>query len=1167
MLNNLDKFSLPDIEEKVLEFWKKNDIFNKSEKKNEGNDEFVFYEGPPTANGRPGIHHVLSRAFKDIVLRFQTMLGKDVKRRGGWDTHGLPVELEVEKDLGVNSKDEIEEYGIEKFNKKCKESVWEYKDEWERLTERMGFWIDMDHPYITYENSYIDTVWWLLSQIDKKGHLYKSHKVIPWCPRCGTTLSSHELAQGYDEVTEPSVFMKFKLSLGQKVGDLKTDEGVYALSWTTTPWTLPGNLALAVGSDIDYILIKHESGEHYVLARDLASEVFEEDNYKVISEIDADEIIGLEYEPLFDIEEFRENENTYKIYDADFVTTEEGTGIVHTAMMYGEDDYKFGERVGLPQKHTVDEAGKFNSLVPEMEGDFVKANRVETHIFNHLESNNNLLKKEDYTHEYPFCWRCDTPVLYYAQDSWFIEMSKLRDKMLESNDDVCWTPPHIKDGRFGEWLSGAKDWALSRERYWGTPLPIWECSDCDEVQVVGGFEELSEKLGGANNNYILMRHGEADHNLDKTINSSPDDLNSSELTDKGREDAKKVAGKLKDEDVDIILSSDFIRTKETAEIISDEIGIDMETDERLRETDFGEFHGEPGRKYHQYFKNTQEKFSKRPPEGENLRDVAKRLLNLLEEIEEKYEDKNIVIVSHEYPLWMLMTVMRGWGEEDASLKKEERGDDFFDTSGYEKVELLKLPRNEWGIADPHRPYSDNITFECDECGGDMNRIEEVLDVWFDSGAMPFAQAHYPFENRNTLDYPADYITEGLDQTRGWFYTLLSIATLMGRDAPYKNVTCLGLVLDENGKKMSKSKGNTVSPWDMADEYGMDLVRWYFYTVNSPGEPKLFDTDNLRKIMGNFVNTFYNSFKFLNIYRDKSISFDRDLPDDDVLDRWIISRLNEVIEMSNDELENYNIGNAARGIQDFVGDLSRWYIRRSRVRLQDPENDQEFEDASYVLAYCLVQISKLIAPFTPFLAEAMYQTMKKLVHDYDFKKSVHLEDWLETQGSLEEDLIENMKLVRDIASKGLSQREEAQIKVRQPLQKLKVKSKALEKSEELIEVLKDEVNVKEIIFDSDIEEKVELDTEVTPKLKKEGQLRDILRRIQGLRKSAGLEPGEDIILGFESNDKIEKLILENEEDIKSKVGAKELQRKEVKSFEAEKETKVGNFDLKLTLRKL
>lgn len=1167
MLDNLEKFSLPDIEEKVLDFWRKNQIFKKAQEKNKDGEEFVFYEGPPTANGKPGIHHVLSRAFKDIVLRFQTMLGKDVKRRGGWDTHGLPVEIEVEKELGVNSKDEIEEYGIGEFNQKCRESVWEYKDEWEKLTERMGFWLDMEHPYITYENSYIDTVWWLLSQIDKKGYLYKSHKVIPWCPRCGTTLSSHELAQGYDEVTEPSVYMKFKLSSGQKVGDMKTDEGIYILSWTTTPWTLPGNLALAIGSDIDYVLIKHESGEHYLMAKALLDKVFDEGDYEIIESVSPDEIKGLSYEPLFDVKEFLDHERTYKIYEADFVTTEEGTGVVHTAVMYGEDDYRLGKDVDLPQLHTVDEAGKFNDLVPEMEGDFVKANRVEDHIFNHLKANNNLLRTEDYTHEYPFCWRCDTPVLYYAQDSWFIEMSKLRDKMLESNEDISWTPEHIKEGRFGEWLKGAKDWAISRERYWGTPLPIWQCNECEAHEVVGGFEDLSEKLKGANNNYILMRHGQAESNIQGVVNSLPENKDKIALTEEGRKEAEKTAKKIKEKKIDLIFSSDFKRTKQTAEILSEEIGVDVNFNKKIREINVGEFDGKPNSEYHKFFQNDQEKLSKRPPEGENLRDVAKRVSEFLEDLEEKYEDKNILIISHEYPIWMLETVMKGWGEEDSVIKKHERGSNFIETGQFEEVEYLNLPRNKWGIADPHRPYSDEVSFQCGECDGEMNRIEEVLDVWFDSGAMPFAQAHYPFENRNTLDYPAEYISEAIDQTRGWFYTLLSIATLMGRDAPYKNVISLGLVLDENGKKMSKSKGNTVDPWNMAETYGMDIVRWYFYTVNSPGEPKLFDTDGLNKVLRNFVLTFYNSFKFLNIYRDKKISFSKDLPTENVLDRWIISKLNEVIETTTSNLEKYDIGNAARSIEKFVGDLSRWYIRRSRERFQNPESDSDFEDASYTLSYCLLQVSKLISPFSPFISEAMYQTLKDNVFDYDFKKSVHLENWPKEKGEYDSELIENMKRVRDFASLALSQREKAQIKVRQPLQTLKIKGKELEGQNDLLEVLKEEVNVKEVEFGSDMEEEVELNTEVSYKLKKEGWLRDILRKIQGMRKSAGFEPGEEIELGIESDDEIEELIMDNKEGVKNKVGATKIQRKSLKNFDADKETKIENFDLKLTLRKL
>lgn len=1176
MLDKIGKFSLPELEERVLRFWSSAGIFNQAEKKNEGKKDFVFYEGPPTANGRPGIHHVLSRSFKDVMLRYKTMRGFNVFRRGGWDTHGLPVELEVEKKLGLKSKKDIEAYGIAEFNKKCKESVWSYKEEWEKLTERIGFWIDLKHPYITYENSYIESIWWIISRLAKKNLLYKAHKVVPWCPRCGTALSSHELAQGYREVKETSLYVKFKIKKNQEAG-VPLGARAYIISWTTTPWTLPANVALAVGAKINYLVLEEpDSREIYIIAEKLADKVLGS-GYKVLAKIKGEDLEGLKYTPLFSIKAFGPYENkgsAYKIYTANFVSTEEGTGVVHTAVMYGEDDYRLGQKVGLPQIHTVDESGRFNKLIPFLTGLFVKSKEAESKIINYLERKGNLLKKEDYTHDYPFCWRCETPVLYYARNSWFIKINKLRKKLLKANSRINWVPSHIKGGRFGEWLRNAKDWAISRERYWGTPLPIWECSRCGRHRFIESFKELSSASGGSRNKYILMRHGEAESNAKSVINSDPKKINLYGLTLKGRVQAEQAAFEIKKEGkVDLIFSSDFRRTKETAEIVGNILGAKVLFDKRLREINTGEFDGKPEKSYKEFFDGSIEKFSKTPKGGENLRELARRIWDFISYLESKYEGKTILIVSHEHSLWMAETVMRGWGEENSAWQKDIKPR-FFELAEVKKVELLNLPRNEWGLADVHRPYIDKVTFSC-KCGGKMKKIPEVIDVWFDSGAMPFAQFHYPFVCSKThtrpqqcIKFPADYITEGIDQTRGWFYTLLAISVLLGEGAPYLNVVSLELVLDKYGRKMSKSKGNVVDPWQVADKFGADVVRWYFYTASAPGEPKRFDEKELEKILRGFIFIIYNSFVFFKTYNQSKISL-KDKPSIHILDKWIIARLKETAEGAKKKMDKYDITGAARGIDRFVDDLSRWYIRRSRDRFQNPSSKKEFREASYTLAVVLLELSKIIAPFVPFISEALYQSLKKEISGYKFKNSVHLEDWPKfPKVNITRELLDMMEKARKVASVALAEREKAGIKVRQPLAKLKVSADLLsEKEKQIFDILREEVNVKKVEIDKRTKNKIELDTKITHQLKEEGWMREIVRIVQQMRRDAGLLPQDKIELGYKADEELGKVIRDGMEFFGKKVGAEAILPKLLRKYDLKKETRIDNRVLDLTLRKI
>ncbi len=1160
MLDDSDKFSLPEVEERVLKFWKENDIFGKSLKKNKSKKKFVFYEGPPTANGRPGIHHVLGRSFKDIVLRYKTMSGFYVPRRAGWDTHGLPVEIEVEKKLGLRSKREIEEYGIAAFNKKCRESVWEYKDEWEKITERIGFWLDMDHPYVTYEKNYMETLWWIFSEVNKKKLLYKGHKVVSWCTRCGTALSSHELAQGYKTTEDASVYVKFRLWPNQAIGrSFTTDEKTYILSWTTTPWTLPGNVALAVGDSIKYLVVGIEgSDEKYIIASLLAEKVLNT-KYKILNIFSGNDLVGLTYEPLFDVPKLK-TEKSYKVYPADFVTTEDGTGVVHTAVMYGEDDYRLGMKVGLPAYHTVDVLGKFTVDVRELAGSYVKAKETEDAIFGYLKIKNSLLKIESYAHEYPFCWRCGTPLLYYARDSWFIGMSKLKQKLIASNATINWIPATIKQGRFGEWLRDTKDWAISRERYWGTPLPVWVCGKCGATEVLGSIGELEKKLGKSKNNYWVMRHGEAENNVLDIIDATRTKFH---LTARGRKQVEASIRKFKKElsrkgeKIDIVISSDILRTKETDEIGLKILGtVESKTDRRLEEINLGaDLAGCHDEKYHVLFPTYASKFEKRPVGGESVRDLRSRLWQFLKECESRYEGKNILLVTHEYPIWMLFQIAEGWSEREAVAEKEKLGDDFVKFAEVRRLGLKMVPRNDTGEIDIHKPYVDEAVFPC-RCGGTMKRISEVADVWFDSGSMPFAEDHYPFDAKK-IDFPADYIVEGVDQTRGWFYTLLAVATLLGKKAPYKNVISFGLVLDKNGQKMSKSKGNAVNPWDVIQKYGADALRWYFYTVNSPGEPKKFDEADLGKVLRQFILTIYNSYVFYKTYADKNSKYK--IPNtkcNNVLDRWILLRLNETVGAATKKMDLYDVGGAGKSIEDFVGDLSRWYIRRSRRRLQRSDDKKDYAAASAILGYCLAELAKLIAPFMPFFAESLYRSVLP-----KGKLSVHLEDWSSAKNPKSEirnsKLLSDMKMIRELASAALAKRAELGIKVRQPLASLKIRSAdwRTKFSEELLSILKDEINVKEIVFDRKIKEDFVLDTNITSELKEEGTIRELIRMIQDLRQDGGLTPKNKITLFIEASSDVMALVGRNGKSLAKEVNAVDVIMRRSEKFDIELESKL------------
>jgi isoleucyl-tRNA synthetase len=856
------KLDVNRMESRVLQHWQSRDIFHKSMSQREGMPEYVFFEGPPTANGKPGVHHVLARAFKDIFPRYKTMRGFHVSRRGGWDTHGLPVEIEVEKKLGFTNKQQIEAYGIAKFNALCRESAFEYIQEWERLTDRIGYWVDLESAYITYENRYIESVWWILKNYWDKNLLYQGYKVVPYCPRCGTPLSDHEVAQGYRDATDPSVFVRMPLV---------DAPGTSLLIWTTTPWTLPANVAVAAGANVDYVTVERTMAdgtlEKLILAETLLEKVFGEEKVKIVGRMKGKQLRGKSYRPLFTF--LPVDKKAHYVVLGDFVTTEDGSGLVHIAPAFGADDMQVAIEHELPILNTVAPDGTFISEVQPWAGLFVKD--ADPSIARNLRERGLLFKEGTHVHSYPFCWRCGTPLLYYARPTWYIRTSQFKQRMVELNDQINWYPEHIRKGRFGNWLENNVDWALGRERYWGTPLPVWECESCHHQDCVGSIAELSDRSG-----------------------------------------------------------------------------------------------------------------------------------------------KSLV---------------------DADL---------------------------------HRPFVDEITLTCGECGGRMRRVPELIDVWFDSGSMPVSQWHYPFENLDAFknQFPADFICEAVDQTRGWFYSLHAISTLLFDTACYKNVICLGLILDGDGQKMSKSRGNVTTPWSVIDQHGADAMRWYLYTASPPGQERRFSADLVGEVLRNFTLTLWNTYSFFVTYAnlDDWTPGSQEEVEYSPLDRWVRSTLHTLIRDVTKALENYDVLGATRPVQEFVEQLSNWYLRRSRRRFWKSESDADKKAAYETLYECLVTLSKLLAPTMPFIADEMYLNLVGSTQN-DAAESVHLAAWAEFDPALiDEKLNCEMNLVMRLTSLGHAARNKANRKVRQPLSEIAF-SVGNQEEERVVkgyaEMLADELNVKHV----------------------------------------------------------------------------------------------------------
>jgi len=1179
-----------------LKFWETNDVFNKSVEARKGKKSFVFFEGPPTANGRPAIHHVLGRSFKDIILRYKTMRGYFVPRRAGWDTHGLPVEIEVEKELGIKSKQEIEKFGIAEFNERAKASVWRYKDEWEKLTARTGLWLDFKNPYITYSNDYIESLWWVFSRIAKNKLLKKSYKVVPFCPRCETSLSSHELAQpgAYKKTKDPSVFVKFKikgnplptghLPAGRQ-GQASTSSGdkeakEYLLVWTTTPWTLPSNVAVAVNPQLTYT--KYKVGNEYLWSYNPPPTSAGVD-MEVVEKISGKKLVGLKYEPLYSnhlvfrgdptarapLDDSLRNANRfYRVMGADFVETEQGTGLVHIAPAFGEDDFRLIDKeIGITAGDipmTIDDNGKIIEGLPGA-GKFIKT--ADRDITADLKSRGLLYSEGVVEHDYPFCWRCSTPLIYFARSSWYIEMSRLRSGLLRANSKVNWVPDYLKEGRFGEWIREVKDWAISRERYWGTPLPIWECEKCDSRFFAGSLEDL-DKNAFSKNVYFAMRHGEATHNVAGIIAAGHETVaNRSVLTESGIEQIERLAKKLKKEKIDLIFASPFHRTRQTVEILTKVIKAEVIYDKRLEEINAGIFNGRLVQEHKDFFDgNPAKEINKAPPGGESLLDVRRRMFAFMRDINLKYSGRRILIVSHGDPLWVLGGALNHVKDEDLMSS------DYPQVGEFHELLMHNFPYNDEAQLDMHRPHIDSIYLKCRKCKSKMRRVKEVADVWFDSGAMPYAQWHYPFANKKLVDsgvqYPADYIVEGMDQTRGWFYTLLAVAVALGRGAPYRAVMSYGLVLDKNGIKMSKSKGNVVDPWACFSKYGADAVRWHFYTMNPPGEAKKFDEADLLKVYRRFFAIIYNSYLFLNTYGKLRADDFKNYHPRHILDRWIMARIKETALEVTNKMDIYEVGEAARALETFVDDMSRWYIRRSRRRFQKPE-PVDLHEASATLYLVLAEFSKLMAPFAPFFAEGLWQSLSDLSRS-KMNLSVHLEDWLKVdKKNIDKELVLAMAETRKISSDALAYRAKVGIKVRQPLQTLRIKKIQKYKNsweEEMKNIIKEEVNVKEVVFDEFIKEDLELDTTITPELKAEGLTREFVRMIQDLRQSADYKSGEEADLYAELPANLTSVFESKTALIKSEAGLRSITWRRTDKFDAETVTEIEGAPVWLAIKR-
>jgi isoleucyl-tRNA synthetase len=1082
-------------EEEILAFWKENKTFERSLDKKAPKGEFVFYDGPPFATGLPHHGSLLSSIIKDVIPRYKTMQGYTVRRRWGWDTHGLPIENLVEKELGLKTKKEILEIGIAKFNESARSMVLKYVHDWQRYIDRVGRWVDYENSYKTMDNTYIGSVWWALKQLDTKGLLYEGNKVLMYCTHCETPLAKAEIAADntYKDITEEAITVKF---------ELKDESKTYFLAWTTTPWTLPGNVALAVGADIEYV--KAKAGEvTYVLAKERAATVLKDIVHEVVGTVKGSELVGKAYAPVFDVPSLK-IEKSHKVQVADFVTTEDGTGIVHIAPMYGEDDNQLGHREKLPMVQLLNPNGTYNDQAPEsLRGIYLRDANKD--IKRTLDERGLLFARANHTHSYPHCWRCGTPLIYNAVSSWFINIQKIKAKMIAENQNINWVPEHLKNGRFGKILETAPDWTISRNRFWASPLPIWKSKE-GKVMVIGSLAELKEKSKKSGNAYFLMRHGEADTNVTNTLSSKKDAP--MHLTKKGEEDVRDSAKNL-GKKIDLIIASPFVRTRESAEIAAEALGLsksDIVFDDRLGEYDLGKRDGISLEEWHLEYPAEVDRFEHGPEGGENDAQVRRRMGQVLWELEEKHAGKNILIVSHGTPLWLLKGAVKGLTKAEivATYKTE------YPSKGkITELPFAPIPVNADFELDLHRPYTDSITL-LDESGTEYQRIPEVIDCWVESGSMPFAEYHYPFENRAEFESraPGDFIAEYIAQTRTWFYYLHAMSIALFDRVAFKNVVTTGTIVAADGEKISKSKKNYTDPLELIDQYGADAMR--LYLLGSPvmqAEDLRFRDEDVRDAHNRIIGILWNSFKFFDLYQKEYDGSVQGRKSEHVLDRWIFALLDETSEEVTVAMEAYDTPRAVRAIRGFVDEYSTWYVRRSRDRVKSEWHDRQ--SALATQREVLQTFSKLIAPMMPFLAEGIWRGI-------DGGGSVHLEAWPQVKRGFfarlfpkNTSVLAEMKEVRAIVTKALEARDKAGIKVRQPLNLLEIGSDV---SKELRDIIREEVNVKQVMPVKGLAAgEVRLDTVITPELRHEGEVRELLRAVQGLRKEGGLNPGEETTL--------------------------------------------------------
>ncbi|MBP6946156.1 MAG: class I tRNA ligase family protein [Candidatus Pacebacteria bacterium] len=1105
-------------EEEILAFWQKNEIFEKTLSREAPKGEFVFYDGPPFATGLPHYGHILAGTIKDAIPRYKTMQGYHVPRRWGWDCHGLPLENQIEKELGLATKRDIETLGVATFNEAARKAVLRYSDDWKAIIPRFGRWVDMENDYRTMDATYTESVWWAFNDLHKKGLVYEGFKAMHLCPRCGTTLSNFEVAQGYKDITDISVTVKL---------ELVDEPGTFLLAWTTTPWTLPGNMAAAVNAEFTYVKIS-AGNEKYILAKERL-EVIKVD-YKIEKEFLGSELVGKSYKPPFSYfadHNIKGKEKAWKVYHAPYVTMDSGTGLVHLAPAFGAEDLELAQKEGIPIVHHVDKDGFFVDAVLDFKGLQAKPKddpqSTDVAVIKYLAGKGLLFAKEKIIHSYPHCWRCDTPLLNYASSSWFVEVTKFKDKLVAENKKINWVPKEVGDKRFGNWLLNARDWAISRARYWGAPIPVWRNHKTKENIFIGSLDELKSHTKKSGNRYFAMRHGESEKNVKKIISYKPDDGIS--LTEYGKAEAKKSAQNLGTH-IDIIIHSELLRATQTAEIAREVLGLDvsaMSTDSRLNEYNHGVFNGRLDREWAEHFKDIAPLFEKGPEEGESINDMRRRVGALLYECEHKYAGKNILFVSHGWPVAALTAVSKGSTAKEAVSILADHA--MLAPAEIVSLPFTPIPHNENYELDYHRPYIDEVVL-IDSDGTRLERVHDVFDCWFESGSMSYAQNHYPFENLSTFNpkpgwlkksrgYPADFIAEGLDQTRGWFYSLLVLGVGLFGKATYKNVIVNGIVLAEDGQKMSKRLKNYPDPLTVLEKYGADAIRYYL--LASPlmkAEDLNFSEKGVGEVASKLIGRFLNVVSFYELYKDLEHGVS---PSSHPLDRWIFSRLNQVIGEVERGMESYELDKATRPLTLFVDDLSTWYLRRSRDRFKEEEADAR--DALQTLRSVIEIFAKISAPFMPFVAESAYQRVKIK----DMPESVHLCEWPRT-GSTDAPLQEAMVEVRRIASRGLEARQKVDIKVRQPLAKITVNSELLAGRVELLQLIKDELNVKEVVIDGALsKDEVILDTDISDELKEEGNVREVIRFIQELRKEAGLTPKEAATLVFVQSDDIEKFL--------------------------------------------